>query len=381
MRVLDITTNVSGPMVTMILAKFGADVIKIERPPTGDPLRPTGDYKVPGGIDLIVDWANAGKRSISLDMGEQRGLEVFRRLARRADVLVHNFKPGVAERLGMGEQEVRALRADILYCHVSAFGSGPIGSELRGYDVIAQAFSGIMDMTGFEGGRAARCAPSVVDISNALWTTIAILVSLMARDRGQRVDSIQTALIDAAMALAPWQTMGGLVYNTRPPRQSIPPFDAADRPFYCMAGRGRRMEQIAEIAGCPEVSEDPRFRDPAAFDANVEAYVEELSTHFRREPAEHWVARLHEVGIPAAPVLGVEEAVRHPLADERNWFEQPGTVPLVRLPMLFDGNTVITATPAPRLGEHGVELLHELGYEDSEVKELIAAGILQVPEN
>lgn len=379
--VLDLTANVSGPCATMVLARLGADVIKLEKL-DGDDSRqfpPMND-----GQSLIFQWCNVGKRSLALDLRRPEGLSVFQRLAARVDIVIHSFKPGVVERLGISEADVRSWGCDAIYCDVSAFGHGPEGNRLKGYDPIVQAFSGIMDMTGHEDGGPARCAPSLIDLGNGLWMVVAVLGALLGRSNGHAVGGVQAALVDTAMALVPWQATQALMTGARPPRLGArhelgAPYDlyaTADRPIFITAANQGLWRTLLDVIGAPELADDPRFATPLDRAGCAADLADALAVPLSKHPARVWLERFHAAGIPASLVLGVDEAVRSPIADEREWFETVGGRPLVRLPILVDGRPLTAPMPAPELGEHSRAILDELGLGADEIGDLFDAGVV-----
>jgi crotonobetainyl-CoA:carnitine CoA-transferase CaiB-like acyl-CoA transferase len=379
-RVVDLTMNVSGPFVTMVLSKLGADVVKVERPPAGDDARmfpPLAD----DGNSLIFEWCNTGKRSVGLDLHDDAGRRAFSALASGADVVIHSFKPGVVERLGVSEADVRRWAPDVLYCDVSAFGHGPAGRALKGYDPIAQAFSGIMDMTGYPDGDPARCAPSIIDLGNGLWMVVGVLAAILARRGGESVTSLQAALVDTALALVPWQASLALETGARPTRRGAShelgaPYDlfaTADRPIFLTAANQSLWRSLLEVVGAPELEGQARFATPLDRVTNSAELAAELEAHLAARPAAEWLEQFHAAGIPASLVLGLDETVRSPIAGERNWFEDVGGRPVVRLPLLVEGEPLATPRPAPRLGEHTIEVLTEVGIAGPLLDELLVA--------
>jgi crotonobetainyl-CoA:carnitine CoA-transferase CaiB-like acyl-CoA transferase len=378
-RILDLSSNLAGPLATQTLARLGASVVKVERP-QGDPSRAWGPFV--DGTSVAFDSLNRCKRSIALDLKVPAALEVVRRLIERSDVLVHNFGPGVAERLGLDEASVHAVNGDIVYCAVAAFGTGPAGVHLPGYDGVVQAFSGIMEMTGHPGAAPVRCAPAMIDMTTGQWAVIAIMGALMARQRGEPVGQVEVALVDSAMGLIPYQAAEALLTNERPRRfGSGSPlaaphqvFMAADRPIFVGAPNQRQWEMFVRAIDAPELLDDERFAGNVDRMDHLEALEEEINKRLAAAPAEVWMERLQAAGIPVAEVLGLEEAVRHPLAGERSWFED-GDLPVVRLPIIVDGGLIASRSASPRLGEHTVEVLREAGLEEHAVDELLAASI------
>lgn len=377
--VLDLSSNLAGPLATMTLGRLGASVTKIERP-EGDPSRAWGPFV--DGTSIAFDSLNRCKRSVALDLKSSDGMTVVRRLIGRSDVLVHNFGPGVAERLGLDEASVRALNDAIVYCAVAAFGSGPAGVGLPGYDGVVQAFTGIMEMTGHPGDSPVRCAPALVDMSTGQWAVIGIMGALMARVQGQPVRSVEVALVDTALGLIPYQAAEALITGQRPRRfGSASPlaaphqvFMTADRPLFVGAPNQRQWEMLVQVIEAPELLDDARFATNAQRMDHLEALESELNKRLAAAPAAAWQERLAAAGIPVAEVLGLDEAVRHPLAEERSWFEA-GEVPVVRLPLLVDGAPGHSDSRSPRLGEHTREVLAEAGFAGEAIDELLQTGV------
>lgn len=378
-RILDLSSNLAGPLATQTLARLGASVIKVERP-QGDPSRAWGPFVE--GTSVAFDSLNRCKRSVVLDLKAPAALDVVRRLVERSDVLVHNFGPGVAERLGLDAASVHRINEEIIYCAVAAFGTGPTGVHLPGYDGVVQAFTGIMEMTGHPGAAPVRCAPAMIDMSTGQWAVTAIMGALMSRQRGEPVREVEVALVDSAMGLIPYQAAEALLTNERPRRfGSGSPlaaphqvFMTADRPIFVGAPNQRQWEMFIRAIDATELLEDERFAGNLDRMGHLEALEEEINKRLASAPMEVWRARLEAAGIPVAEVLGLEEAVRHPLAEERSWFED-GDLPVVRLPIIADGALIASRSRSPRLGEHTVEVLEEAGLDSHSVEELLGGAV------
>ena len=378
-RVADFSTNIAGPYATMILAQLGADVVKVEAP-QGDDAR-----HWPPAVDdgsVVHRHVNAGKRGIVLDLRQESARAVALRLAQRSDVLLQSMRPGVADRIGIGDAAVRALNPDILYYNLNAFGAGPVGRSLPGYDPLVQAFSGIMRMTGHDGTPPARCAPSVIDLGTGQWIAMAVLAALLAKQRGQPVRSMETALVDTAFSLVPYQATTALTTGARPKRAGsgnpiaapYQVYSTGDGEIMLAAPNQRLWERVTEVLGAPELLADERFRTVTDRCANNALLDTAITARLAAAGAVIWVQRFRSAGVPVTSVAGLEEAVRGETAQERGTFIDSSGVPLVRLPWMVDGAPIPWARTAPHLGEHTTDVLRELGYNDDDLSALRRSG-------
>ena len=378
-RILDFSTNMAGPYATMILAQLGAEVIKVEAP-SGDDARawaPEID-----GASIVHRHMNAGKRGIVLDLGTAAGREAALALAAKSDVLLQSMRPGVAERIGIGEEAVRAANPDILYYALNAFGAGPIGSALPGYDPLVQAFTGIMRMNGHDGAPPVRCAPSVVDLGTGQWVAMGVLAAMLAKQRGQPVRSMETALVDTGFSLVAYQATAALITGKRPARAGsgnpiAAPYEvypARDGDLMIAAPNQRLWERVAAVLGITALVDDPRFLTVADRSRNNAELTPAIAAALAGEDVAEWVERLRAAGVPVTRVAGLEEAVRAEAAAERRTFAELDGVPHVRLPWIADGETVPWARPAPRLGQHTTELLRECGLDEPTIDAMLREG-------
>lgn len=367
-QVLDFSTNMAGPYATMILAQLGADVIKVEAP-GGDDARawaPEVD-----GASVVHRHMNAGKRGIVLDLGTASGRETALALAARSDVLLQSMRPGVAERIGIGEEAVRAVSPDILYYALNAFGAGPVGRELPGYDPLVQAFTGIMRMNGHDGAPPVRCAPSVIDLGTGQWIAMGVLAAMLAKQRGQPVRSMETALVDTGFSLVAYQATAARITGERPRRAGsgnpiAAPYEvypARDGDLMIAAPNQRLWERLAHVLGITELVDDPRFLTVADRSRNNAGLTAAMTAALADKTVDVWVELLRAAGIPVTPVAGLEQAVQSEAAAERRTFSKLDGIPHVRLPWIADGEPVPWARRAPRLGEHTDEVLRELGLD------------------
>ena len=378
-RIVDFSTNMAGPYATMILAQLGADVVKVEAP-SGDDARawaPEVD-----GASVVHRHMNAGKRGVVLDLGTAAGRKAALAIAARSDVLLQSMRPGVAERIGIGEDAVRAVNPDILYYALSAFGAGPAGRDLPGYDPLVQAFTGIMRMNGHDGAPPVRCAPSVIDLGTGQWIAMGVLAAMLAKGRGQPVHSMETALVDTAFSLVAYQATAARMTGQRPKRAGsgnpiAAPYEvypARDGDLMIAAPNQRLWERVAEVLGITDLVVDARFLTVADRSRNNSELTPAIAAALAGEDAAVWVARLRAAGVPVTPVTGLEQAVVADAAAERRTFAELDGVPHVRLPWIADGEPMHLVRRAPRLGEHTSQVLHECGFDQAAIDAMLRDG-------
>ncbi|MFD0666873.1 CaiB/BaiF CoA transferase family protein [Ramlibacter sp. MAHUQ-53] len=383
-RIADFSSNMAGPFATMILAQLGADVVKVESL-EGDDARawpPLVD-----GKSLTHRHMGAGKRGLALDLKKPEAVEVALALVGRSDVVLQSMRPGVADRLGIGEAAARRANPQVLYYDLNAFGAGPRGQSMPGYDPLVQAFSGIMQMTGHEGSPPTRCAPSLIDLGTGQWIAMGILAALFARSQGARIGRMETALIDTAFSVIPYQATAARLSGQRPPKAGsgnpiAAPYQvyrARDGDLMIAAPSQRLWEAVVQALADPELAADERFQTLAARTRHVKALEAEINARLGAEDVATWVERFTRAGVPVTQASGLEQAVVSDIAAERGTFMPSEGVPLVRLPWLVDGQPVPWAGPAPVLGEHSLEILEELGYDSGRRAALVAAGAVRAP--
>lgn len=380
-RVLDFSANMAGPYGAMILAQLGADVIKVE-PLSGDDSRAWPPFV--DGMSLTHRFVGAGKRALAVDLKRPEGLRIAKALIARSDVVLQSMRPGVAERLGIGAQATRQINPQILHYDLSAFGFGPSGRARPGYDPLVQAFSGIMMMTGHEGGAPTRCAPSLIDLGTGQWIAMGVLAAIMAKRAGQPVSTIDTALIDTAFSVVPYQASAARLTGQRPAKAGsgnpiaapYQCFRARDADLLIAAPSQRLWELVARTIGAPELLEHPDYATVASRSAHRDALADEINCRLAAEDVATWVQRLDAAGVPVTRVQGLEEAVASEIAAERQTFVSSDGVPLVRLPWLFDGSPLAWRLPAPRLGEHTMTILAELGFDEAQRSQWLDEGVV-----
>ena len=381
-RVADFSSNMAGPYGAMILAQLGADVVKVE-PPQGDDARAWPPFV--DGTSLTHRHMGAGKRGMVIDLKQSAGVDVALALIARSQVVLQSMRPGVAERIGIGQAAARKVNPDVLYYDLNAFGSGETGRPMPGYDPLVQAFSGIMQMTGHEGSPPTRCAPSLIDLGTGQWIALGVLAALLARGKGQPVGSLETALLDTAFSVVPYQAAAAKISGQRPLRAGSGNPIAA--PYQCYRARDadiliaapsqRLWEAVVQVLEAPGLAGDERFATVSLRSQNLRALETALNEILVLRDADSWISRFTHAGVPVTRVSGLEEAVASDIAQERGSFIESDGVPLVRLPWLIDGEPVVWVRRAPRLGEHSLEILAELGYGEDRVTELIRCGAVR----
>lgn len=372
LRVLDLSTNIAGPTAAMILGDLGADVIKIERPPSGDDTRalpPTWN-----GTSTVFLAVNRNKRSLLLDMKTARGRAALLRIAETADVIIESFPPGVASKLRLTEADFHAINPRLITCAISAFGDGPIGAAMPGYDALVQAVSGMMSFTGHDGDAPVRIAPSVLDFSTGMWAAMSIMAALARRERDGVGASLGSCLMDSAYALMGHQLLSYRASGELPQKLgSGAPSAAPYRVFE--ANNGYLMIATASDAQYPRLMAalglpaEPRFgamKDRIAGRQELDRLIAEAVTS---RSVEEWLAILGASGISAGRVNDVGEALTLPVSAERRPFITVDGVEVPRLPIDPDGNAVRRGPP--KLGQHSREVLAEAGFTGEEIQLLL----------
>ncbi|HEY0523336.1 MAG TPA: CoA transferase [Stellaceae bacterium] len=379
LKVLDLTHVMAGPTCTLMLADMGADVIKVEKKPDGDDTRRMVPPKI-GDEAAPYLMMNRNKRGIALDLKTPGGAEILRRLARAADVMVENFAPGVLDRLGFGYEALKQENPGLIYCSLSGFGrTGPY-KERRGFDLVAQAMSGIMSFTGEAGGPPTKSGPPLSDITAGILAAMGILAAYVHRLKTGEGQWVETSLFEAALVQTYWQSAIALATGVAPKAMgSAHPLNAPYQAFETADGwivvggaNQRNWLRTVEALGAPELAEDPRFRTGSDRMANLAALEAELSRRFRTKPAAHWLDLLDRQGVPCGPVYDMLEALHDPQTVAREMVvEVPhptlGAVKTLGLPVKFSMTPGGPRTGAPLYGEHTREILSGLGFTPDEI--------------
>jgi crotonobetainyl-CoA:carnitine CoA-transferase CaiB-like acyl-CoA transferase len=374
-RVVDFSRVLAGPYCTMVLADLGADVIKVERPGVGDETRSWGPPFAEGEATYYLA-VNRGKRSIELDLTEPASRPVLERLIRTADVVIENFRAGVAERLDLGYDALRELRSDLIYCSVTGFGSGRRPRDRPGYDFVLQAESGLMSITGEPDGPPMKVGVALIDVLCGLQATTGILAALHARAQtgeGRRIevsllDSALAGLVNVAQAVLSTGEEARRYGNAHPSIVPYQPFETAEGWIAVAAPNDALWAALCEVCDRADLAGDERLSTNSGRVQHRDEVASALAESFRTRPAEEWLSSLHARGVPAGKVRGVRDAFAAAAeAGEpaTTLAEHPsiGDLPLTRSPIRLFPPAAAEPSPPPLLGQHTLEILRELGIE------------------
>jgi CoA:oxalate CoA-transferase len=390
-RVLDLTNVLSGPFATLHLALLGAEVIKVENPADGDLARKLGN--VPALNDQLMGTSflaqNANKKSLTLNLKDPNAVEIFRRLAKNADVIVENFRPGVMDRLKLGYSVLSKTNPRLIYCAISGFGQTGPDALKPAYDQIIQGLSGVMAINGDETLNPLRCGFPVCDTVGGLNAAFAIMGALYHRERSGEGQFIDIALLDSIMPLMGWVAANLLIGGQQPVLMGNDNFTAApsgtfatrDGYINIAANKQEQWETVADLLGVPELKTDPRFARRDNRKKNRKELTVLLEAQLTRQSTAYWVDALNGKGVPSGEILSLEAALKAPQIEHRKTIrpvhaEGIGELQLFNVTAQFGKTPAAVECPPPRLGAHTDELLRELGYTEQQVQEFRQKGIV-----
>ena len=380
-RVLDVTQVMAGPFCAMQLCDMGADVIKVE-PPEGDSTRRMAGA---AGTDSPgFNAVNRGKRGIVLDLKSASGQDAFRRLLRRTDIVIENYRPGVMRSFGLDYASLAAAHPGLIYASISGYGQTGPDSKKGGFDLIAQGVSGLMSVTGEPGRAPAKVGVPLTDLGAALFALSAVLAALHYRSRTGRGQYIDTSLVEAGIALSVWESAEYFATGVIPEplgsaHRMFAPYQAircADGYITLGSANDRLFQRLCDLLGHPEWVADPDYANATLRVRNRAALAERIETITAEHTRQHWLARLDAAGIPCGPINTYAEAFADPQIRAREMvveIEHPtlGRVQTPGSPIKMSETPPVVARPAPLLGEHTREVLREVGYSDEEISILL----------
>lgn len=400
-RVLDLSRILAGPWATQLLADFGADVIKVERPGVGDDSRSWGPpfLKDGDGLDSAESayylCANRGKRSIVIDFTHIEGQRLIVELARRSDVLVENYKVGGLKPYGLDFASLQAINPKLVYCSITGYGQDGPYAQRTGYDAAIQAIGGLMSVTGEATGEPQKVGVAATDLMTGMYAATAIMAALRHAERTGVGQHIDLALLDTQVAWLANQASSYLVGGVVPARQgsahpSIVPYQvmpSADGYFMLAVGNDAQFARLCDVIGEPLLAQDPRYRHNAARVAHRAELVPQLQQSLRRRPTAEWLPLLQQAQIPATPVNQIDQVFDDPQVQARALqielqHASGVAVPMVRNPLRFSATPLQYRHAAPLLGEHSGEVLRDLlALDELQIQALIDNGVVAMSRN
>ena len=387
-KVLDLSRVFAGPAGSMILGDLGADVIRIEHPNGTDSMRDWGPFI--NNESTYYLCANRNKRSVTLNLKDEKGKELFLKLVKNADVILENFKTGTLARMGLGYEDVKKVNEKIIYCSVTGYGQSGPAKEEPGFDPVIQAISGIMDVTGHSDGEATRVGIPIADILTSNYVAMSILAAIRMRDFNHVGQHIDLSLLDVQMSsmanIASSYLNGGTIskrvgnsHNNVVPYQV---FQCSDYPIMLSVGNDRLFASFCKLVERPEWATDEKYKTNAVRQENEEELISKIKEIMKLKTAEEWIHLFSEYKIPAGKVNTIEEAIHQPQVQARESVEKlahsaVGEVKMIKNPMRFSGLNITSRYAAPLLGEHTEEFFkEELGIEGKELEELRENAII-----
>lgn len=387
-KVIDFSQILAGPFCTMLLADMGADVVKIEKPNGGDDTRRYGPPFIEGESAAFLTL-NRNKRSIVLDLKSEQGLAIVRRMLEDADVMIHNFRPGVVDRMGLAYDNVSAINPAIVYCTVSGFGTtGPYSSR-AGFDLVAQGMSGLMSINGFPGAPPAKVGVPMADLNTGMFCAYGILTAYINRlttGKGQHVDA---SLLESGMAYTLYESAtyfatGEVAGPLGSAHRMIAPYQAfatQDGFINIGAANQNNWERMCRAIGREDLLEDERFASNPERMVSIEALTPIMEETFRTQTTSYWVEALERAGVPCGPIYNIEQVYADPHVRSREMaveLEHPksGAIRNIGVPVKLSDTPGSVRTPAPLLGQHSEEVLDQYGYAAADIATFKDAGVL-----
>ncbi|MCL5774094.1 MAG: CoA transferase [Firmicutes bacterium] len=399
-RVLDLSRVLAGPYCSMLLGDMGAEIIKVEEPGKGDDTRAFGppfikpvepgnystDYHGESAYFLSI---NRNKKSIALNLKSQQAVEIIYKLAETSDVFIENFRPGTAEKLGVGYEKIKSINPRIVYASVSGFGQTGPESLRPGYDLVIQGLSGIMDITGDPAGSPYKVGVSIGDLIAGMYAFQGVLLALYAREKTGRGQKVDVGMLDGLSSLLTFQA--GIYFATEksPHRKgnqhpTICPYEtfkAKDGYFNLAVGNDRIWESFCKIMKLEDLCSDEKFATNPSRVKNRDELFKVIQPVFEEKTVDEWVKIFDEAGIPAGPILSVDKVVSHPQIKAREMvveLDHPliGKTKFMGVPVKLSDTPGKVTMPPPLLGEHTNGILQELGFREEEIKSLKDGGVI-----
>jgi len=387
-KVLDLTRALAGPYCTMLLADYGAEVIKVELPGTGDDTRGWGPPFVEGESAYFMS-INRNKKSLTLDMKNTRSKDILERMIKQSDIIVENFRPGAADRLGLGYEQVKKINPKIIYCSISGFGQDGPYRELPGFDQTLQGMGGMMSITGEPDGPPMKVGVAIADISGGMFAGFGIMLALFHREKTGKGQWVDTSLLDSQIAWLTYRAgeffaSGKLPEKVGSGHPMIVPyqaFKAKDEYINIAAGNDQLWKRFCKVINMENIMDDPKFVTNAKRVENRKELIAILSKIIETKTGAEWLKLLEDAGIPAGPIYTLDKLFSDPQVLHRKMMVElthpkAGKIKVTGVPVkLSEAPGKITAPP-PLLGQHNKEVLKDLGYSAEEIEKLIADKVV-----
>jgi crotonobetainyl-CoA:carnitine CoA-transferase CaiB-like acyl-CoA transferase len=385
--VVDLTRILAGPFCTMMLADMGAEIVKVETPGQGDPLRQQGVIKA--GLSWYFAAFNRNKRSLSLNLRSDEGKAVLARLIAQSDVLVENFRPGVLAAIGFDDARLKALKPDLVTCNISGFGTTGPYRDRPSFDFIAQAMSGFMAVTGMPDGPPLRAGPPIADLVAGLYGALGVCAALVKRGRGGAGDKVGASLNNGLLSLLAFLAANHLATSEEPGRSGndhaiVAPygmFRTEDGEVAVAPSQEQSYQRLVDALDMPGLRDDPRFATNDLRVSNRGAINAAIEARLQTATTAEWIVRLNTAGVPCGRVMGLAEVFADPQVLDQEMVltqEHPGhgAVRMLGFPVKFAEAPCRLRRPAPDLGGDSDAVLHELGYSAAEITALRASGFV-----
>lgn len=386
-RILDLTRIISGPFCTSLLADMGAEVIKIETPGEGDPVRAQGVIRE--GLSWYFANYNRNKKSVTLDLYSEEGKAVLRRLIAECDVIVENYRPGVMQKMGLGDEALKALKPDIIHCSINGFGTTGPYRDRPAFDFIAQAMSGFMSLNGAESQPPMRAGPPISDLVAGMNGALGIVAALLRRERTGQGDSVSVSLLGSMIGLLSFQASNYFADGRLPARTGndhgiASPyglFETADGQVAIAPSNDVVYHKLLDALELSELRADPRFATNADRMRNRGAITEAIQTRTRQHTSAHWIERLNGFGVPCGQVLNLQEVFEDPqVQDQRMAIDVPhgdhGDVRMLGFPIKFAQAEARPVRAAPALGADTCDVLLRFGFAQEDIRGLQERGVI-----
>lgn len=388
-RVLDLTRALAGPLCTALLSDLGAEIIKVEGTPDGDPARAWGPFD--GEDSVYFASVNRGKSSIAVDFRAPGCADFLHELVAKSDVVIENFRPGVMATMGLDPVKLRSEFPQLIISSVSGYGSVGPERESAGLDQVAQGMSGLMSVTGPDCDHFYRVGVPIVDELAGMFSALGIVASLFGRERHAEGSHVETSLLEAGISAMIFQAQQYLSLGSVPKPQGnhhpvICPygsFSTADKPITIAVGTPKHWTTFCEILGEPELALRSEYSTGQLRKVNTDALTADIERLLTAESGQHWLTRLRLAGIPAGPIYSVDQTFADPQVQALEMVQyvednRGRTVPMIRGPLTLDGHPTKVRSAAPLLGWQGRSVLQRLGFESARIDSLVSSGILEL---